>query len=228
MDNPTGKIPTSQASTSVHFKLTKNQKSNKSIKNVIINIVKEQKPETAEQLASFVEKTTNLSKKEIINLLNQLETEDKIHFNTKYELSSASFGAYLFTSESAWYWIIMAVAATTTLATFTIPQDWYPLAYVRNVLGVIFVLFLPGYAFMKALFPIKVPIKTSSEAFDTIERVALSIGMSIALTPMVGLILYYTPIGISLTPITLSLLALTIAFATAAEGREYQAKSNTT
>ena len=59
---------------------------------------------------------------------------------------------------------------------------------------------------------------------DTIERVALSLGMSLALVPIVGLILNYTPWGIRLTPITLSLLALTIVFATAAILREYQAK----
>jgi hypothetical protein len=184
----------------------------------------EQKPETTSQLIRFVHQTTNLSEKEIMNLLNQLEAEDKIHFNMKRELASASIGTYLFTSESAWYWIIIAVAIVTTITVFTIPQDWYPLAYVRNVLGVIFVLFLPGYAFIKALFPAKVPIETSSESLDTIERVVLSIGMSIALTSIVGLILYFTPLGIGLTPITLSLLALTAGFATIAVAREYQAK----
>jgi uncharacterized membrane protein len=48
--------------------------------------------------------------------------------------------------------------------------------------------------------------------------------MSLALTPIVGLILNYTPWGITLTPITLSLLALTTVFATAAILREHQSK----
>jgi hypothetical protein len=211
----------------VHFDLSKNQKPNESIKDIIIKTMKEQKPETTSQLLGFIQKTTNLSEKEIINLLNQLESEDKIHFNMKQEKTFISFRTYLFSFESAWYWTIIAVALVTTLTVFTIPQDWYPLAYIRNVLGVIFVLFLPGYAFVKALFQKKVPIKTSSESFDTIERVVLSIGMSIALTPIVGLILYYTPLGIGLTPITLSLLALTAVFATAAVTREYLAKVTT-
>jgi hypothetical protein len=211
----------------VHFELSKNQKPNESIRDIIIKTMKEQKPETTSQLLGFIQKTTNLSEKEIINLLNQLESEDKIHFNMKQEKTFISFRTYLFSFESAWYWTIIAVALVTTLTVFTIPQDWYPLAYIRNVLGVIFVLFLPGYAFVKALFQKKVPIKTSSESFDTIERVVLSIGMSIALTPIVGLILYYTPLGIGLTPITLSLLALTAVFATAAVTREYLAKVTT-
>ena len=86
-------------------------------------------------------------------------------------------------------------------------------------------MFLPGYAFIKALFPTTVPFKTSSENLDNIERIALSIGMSLALVPIVGLILNYTPWGIRLTPITLSLLALTIVFGTAAVLREYQVKA---
>jgi uncharacterized membrane protein len=89
-------------------------------------------------------------------------------------------------------------------------------------------LWLPGYTFIKALFPTSVPIKTSSENIDTIERVALSLGMSLALTPIVGLILNYTPWGIRLTPVTLSLLALTVVFATAAILREYQTKTKQT
>ena len=210
---------------SVYFRVSENQSADESIKEIIINIVKEQKPETASQLIRFVQETTNLAEKEIVKFLNQLEEEDKIYFNTTREPESVSIVTYLFTFESVWYWTIVAVAIATVITVFIIPQELYPLVYVRNVLGVIFVLFLPGYSFVKAFFPVKVPIKTSSKSLDTIERVVLSIGLSIALTPMVGLILYYTPIGIGLTPITLSLLALTTAFSTAALVREYQAKS---
>jgi uncharacterized membrane protein len=59
---------------------------------------------------------------------------------------------------------------------------------------------------------------------DTVERTALSLSMSLALTPIVGLILNYTPWGITLTPIVLSLFALTLVFATAAVIREHQTK----
>lgn len=212
----------------MHFVLSKNQNPNESIKDNIIKIIKEQKPETTSKLIKIVQQNTNLSEEEIINLLNQLEAEDKIQLTTKRELASVPMGFSLFSSEAAWYFTIIAVAIATTIIVFTVPQDSYPLAYVRNVLGVIFVLFLPGYAFIKAFFPTNLPIKTSSESMENIERFALSIGISIALTPMVGLILYYTPIGIGLTPITLSLLALTSVLATVAVAREYIAKSAAT
>ena len=212
----------------MRFDLSKNQKSSEPIKELILKTVKEQKPETASQLIMVVQKTTGLSEEEIVNLLNQLETEDKIHFNLKQEtVNLASFRNYFFSSELAWYWITIAVAIASTIAVFIIPLDLVPLVYARNVLGVIFVLFLPGYTFMKVFFPTKVPNKTFTEPLANIERIVLSVGMSIALTSIVGLILYYTPIGIGLNPITLSLLVLTIVFATASVIREFNAKTIT-
>ena len=49
--------------------------------------------------------------------------------------------------------------------------------------------------------------------------------MSIAIVPIIGLILNYTPWGISLTPIVLSLFALTLISATVAIAREHQTKT---
>lgn len=203
--------------------MSKKQDIKDSTENIIAKTINEQKPQTTRQLVDLIQKTTKLSENEIIEVLNQLQAENKIQFNIKPE-KSTSFGTYLFSFKAAWYWIIIAIALVTTLTVFVIPQDLYPIVYIRNTLGVIFVLFLPGYAFAKAIFQKKVPIKTSSESFDTIERVVLSIGLSIALTIMVGLLLYYTPLGIGLTSITLSLLALTTVFATIAMARESRVK----
>ncbi|PKK85271.1 MAG: hypothetical protein CVT48_06175, partial [Thermoplasmata archaeon HGW-Thermoplasmata-1] len=44
------------------------------------------------------------------------------------------------------------------------------------------------------------------KGIDTIERIALSFGLSIAVVPLIGLMLNYTPWGIRLTPILVSLL----------------------
>ena len=96
---------------------------------------------------------------------------------------------------------------------FVVPEDAFPVVYIRYVLGSFFVLFLPGYSLIRALF--------GSKELDNIERLALSIGLSLALVPLAGLLLNYSPWGIRTTPVTLSLLALTLAFASAAVAREY-------
>jgi uncharacterized membrane protein len=62
---------------------------------------------------------------------------------------------------------------------------------LRIILGLPFLLFFPGYSLILVLFPKKGQI-------GAIERVALSFGLSIATVPLIGLILNYTPLGITL------------------------------
>jgi hypothetical protein len=59
----------------------------------------------------------------------------------------------------------------------------------------------------------------------TIECVAVSLGLSIVLVPIIGLLLYCTPWGIGIAPITFSLLALTITFAMLAILKQYKRKN---
>ncbi len=73
----------------------------------------------------------------------------------------------------------------------------------RVVLGLPFVLFSPGYTLIAALFPAR-------DDLDGIERVALSFGLSIAVVPLLGLVLNYTPWGIRLYPILLALMVFTV------------------
>ena len=77
---------------------------------------------------------------------------------------------------------------------------------LRIILGLPLVLFLPGYSLIATLFPRK-------DDLDGIERVALSFGLSIAITPLSGLALNYTPFGIRLTPILIVLSVFTISLA---------------
>jgi uncharacterized membrane protein len=159
----------------------------------------------------------------------KLQDEGKITFSAQPKPQPTSLADYLQTS-ATWYWVTLATVATTIAVVFAIPEDLYPWVYIRYVLGTIFVLWLPGYSFIKALFPKDLPfarglartLETSEKNLDTIERAALSLGMSLALVPIVGLLLNYTPWGIRLAPISISLLALTVVFATTAVIRDYK------
>lgn len=73
---------------------------------------------------------------------------------------------------------------------------------VRELLGLPLVLFLPGYSLLAALFPAKSDL-------EGIERICLSFGLSIAVTPLIGLGLNYTPLGIRLIPILICLSVFT-------------------
>ena len=73
----------------------------------------------------------------------------------------------------------------------------------RQILGLVFILFLPGYAATAALFP-------ENDQIDSIERVALSFGLSIAIVPLIGLGLNFTPWGIRLDPILAAVSAFIV------------------
>lgn len=102
----------------------------------------------------------------------------------------------------------VAVALATLIFTLT-PLADLP---VRVPVGLAMVLFVPGYSLIAALFPKKGDL-------DGIERIALSFGLSIAVVPLIGLGLNYTPWGIRLTPVVVSLALFTIAMAAAARWR---------
>ena len=83
---------------------------------------------------------------------------------------------------------------------------------IRIVLALPVVLFIPGYCLIAALFPGRADI-------DLIERVALSFGLSIAVVPLIGLGLNYTPWGIRLDPIVVSLVIFAAAMLVVAQYR---------
>ena len=81
-----------------------------------------------------------------------------------------------------------------------------PTEPVRIALGLLLVLFSPGYVLAAALYPRR-------EQLKGVERIALALGLSLALVPLLGLALNFTPWGIRFTPIlvTLSLWTLVLA-----------------
>ena len=77
-------------------------------------------------------------------------------------------------------------------------------AAARVVLGTLLVLFIPGFTMVYALF--------SDQEIDDIERVALSVGLSICIAVFDGLLLNYTPKGLTLDQIVISLAAISGVF----------------
>ena len=119
-----------------------------------------------------------------------------------------------FWERSLTLYLSMAVSLATLLVVYAFPDD-FPFVVLRWVLGSVFVLFIPGYVAVEALFP-------KGRELDGIERLALSVGLSLALVPLVGLLLNYTPWGIRLDPIMISLTTLTIGLALVAFARRFR------
>ena len=75
---------------------------------------------------------------------------------------------------------------------------------VRIILGYLLLVFLPGYSLITALFP-------RIDDLGGIERITLSFGTSIGFVTLIGLILYYSPLGIKLIPILITLSTFTVS-----------------
>ncbi|WP_255170527.1 DUF1616 domain-containing protein [Natrononativus amylolyticus] len=114
---------------------------------------------------------------------------------------------------------------------------------LRIPLGLAFVLFVPGYVFVAALFPeagespaapdeeLEGESHVNDEPFwsgvdrsgiDGIERVALAFGLSIAIVPLIGLALNFTPWGIRLVPIMVAVSGFTLIATAVAAVRRWQ------
>ena len=162
------------------------------------------------------------------------------------------------------------LAAVVILTAVTIGVVFLPVINetpLRVVVGLPFVLFLPGYVFIAALFPEAGDAPTADaqhedepqprtigsrtvppeadrgpeehtpeddgdseegvdswrdrSGIDGIERVALSFGLSIAIVPLLGLVLNFTPWGIRLVPIVVAVAGFTLLMVAIAAQRRW-------
>jgi Protein of unknown function (DUF1616) len=122
----------------------------------------------------------------------------------------ASLASYAVSPISLWFW---AAVGATILSVLLLSVTSGVAVYLRYAFGSILVLFLPGYSLIEALYP--------KRELDELTRFALSIGLSLALVPLVGLVLNYTPFGLRLLPVALSLSGLTLVLLVTALRRKH-------
>lgn len=196
--------------------MKKSQPDTEEIDQFILKVVKEKSPDDVRQLVEAIREEFSIPEDGILENILRLQSEGKITLTESPMPVPQKFARYLRSKQAYWYWTIVLVAAITTTLVFTISEDNYPLVYARYIFGAIFVLWMPGYSFIKAFFP--------TREIDTIERVALSIGISVALVPIAGILLSFTAFGVKIAPVTIILSALTVTFATIAVIKEHRAK----
>lgn len=144
----------------------------------------------------------SLTVEDICAIVKALEKEKKIvlaHPQVQY-----SFFGYLTKSiASLPFWLAIAIVAMTLVVAYIpyqiVEQQW---SAFRVVVGGAFMLFIPGYALTKLIFP--------RRQLKYTELIAFSIGLSLAFSSLVGLILNHISwkLSLDLTAMTLSLLTL--------------------
>ncbi|WP_331234072.1 DUF1616 domain-containing protein [Natronorarus salvus] len=121
---------------------------------------------------------------------------------------------------------LVGVVALTILAVASTLVPVVNESAIRVLSGLVFVLFLPGYAFIAALFPERGESPRpdgegidENRGIDWVERLALGFGMSVALVPLIGLVLTFSPWGLGFGPIVLSLSGFTLVCVAVAAAR---------
>ncbi|MGD0176590.1 MAG: DUF1616 domain-containing protein [Candidatus Bathyarchaeia archaeon] len=172
-------------------------------------------PATVGELVREVQSENDVDEVDLFDTIKSMVHEQAIALlSPTYEI--ATFLDYLFTiTLSGWLWATL-IAIALTLPVVAITPDIFPLNVPRWALGSIFVLFLPGYSLLQLLFP-------KESDLDMLERFALDVGVSLALVPLIGLMLNFTPWGIRLIPIMASLAGFTIIVSVGAAVRKYWA-----
>jgi len=152
------------------------------------------------------------TEKEVTDLVWRLTAEGKVEL-AQVGPTSASLGRYLLMWEwNLSFYIPLVVSFAAILAVYVFPAS-FPFIIFRWMAGLLFVLFVPGYVAVQALF--------GFAKLDLFEQIPLSVGLSLTLAMFVGLLINYTPWGITLTPIVIALTTLTILLDIVAILRRY-------
>ena len=151
------------------------------------------------------------SVREVVKAVERLEEKGLVYLE---DTAPNSVRDFLLSPRTMGFWLTTAVVALTLLA-IGLNISSQPEVVLRYVFGSLFVLFIPGYALIQLLY-------YRREDLSDLERLALSLGLSLALVPLVGLILNYTPFGIRLIPVALSLALLSMTLITLAIIKRYK------
>jgi hypothetical protein len=185
----------------------------KSLEEVILGILDSGQPENVKELVQLVEEQTDAKIADIEKAVKSLHRKGLVSLDepTHHKEPLVSF---LSLPRGRWFWIVIGTVLLSFLSILFISETDTPLSYVRYIFAFIFVAFLPGYCLTETLFPIK-------DSLDIIERLTFSIGLSFAVTALVGLFLSFTPLRLTLGTALPALGFVVIFFAVVALVRKY-------
>ncbi|NVM52506.1 MAG: DUF1616 domain-containing protein [Candidatus Helarchaeota archaeon] len=133
-----------------------------------------------------------------------------------------SFKEFLFHSMNYDLWLGVLIVLITIPIALLVPENALEsgsgllivLGVVRLIIGTIFLLLIPGYAIFTILWPTKEK--------EDLTRYGLAFGLSLAVIPILGLILNFTPSGLTLISILTTVAAFTSVVLCIAFYRRFQ------
>jgi hypothetical protein len=188
----------------------------KSLETVILDVLETKQPENVKELVQLVQEQVDAKLEDIEKEVKSLHRKGLVSLEEP-TADEETFLHFLYPKKSRWFWIVIGTSILSFASIVFLPETGTPLSYMRYIFAFVLVAFLPGYCLTETLFP-------RETALDTIERFTFSIGLSFAITALVGLFLSFTPIGLTLATSLPALGSLVIVLATVALIRKYKAQ----
>jgi hypothetical protein len=155
---------------------------------------------------------------DIHDAVEMLKQENLIVVQSRPIAAQNSFYVYLTRNYlSLPFWSAVAITVLTLVSVFLMPST-VPWSLFRYVVGGAFTLIMPGFSILQLLFPAK--------DIRNMERFTLSVGLSLGLLPLIGLVFVYSPFGIHLTPIVIFLSLLCISLSAIGTYRKFRISKN--
>jgi len=185
-----------------------------SLEKVILEILETKQPENVKELVQLVQEQVDTTPEDIKKEVKKLHRKELVSIEepTRHK---ENFSSFLSLRKSRWFWIVIGTSILSFVSILFIPETGTPLSYLRYIFAFVLVAFLPGYCLTETLFP-------REDALDIIERLTFSIGLSFAVTALVGLFLSFTPLSLTLTTALPALGSLVIVLAIVALIRKYK------
>ena len=134
------------------------------------------------------------------------------------------FGNYLMSKKAYWYWSIFGITIISIFSIIFINENETQLNLLRQIFGVILIILLPGYSFIRLLFPKKESIQTDKNwrYLKPVERIGLSLIFSLVLISILAIFLNYLIGYYNLDFVIIILISITQLFSALAIFLEYQ------
>ncbi len=184
-----------------------------SLEKVILDILETKQPENVKELVQLVQKQVDATLEDIEKEVKSLHKKGLV--SLEEPTSHKPFISFLSQKTSLWFWLIIGTSILSFISIMFFPETGTPLSYIRYIFAFVLAAFLPGYCLTETLFP-------KEQTLDIIERFTFSIGLSFAVTALIGLFLSFTPFGLTLATALPSSGSLVIVLATVALIRKYK------
>ncbi|MBD3228898.1 MAG: DUF1616 domain-containing protein [Candidatus Lokiarchaeota archaeon] len=179
--------------------------------------LKENEQSSVQDILKHLKGKFNADQKEMLDIIKGLNKKDKIKLfeeeKQQQEKEISSYIDYIFSKKALDFWISLAIIIIVLPLVLLVPEDsftsgnglYFFLGILRMIFGGIITILLPGFGLISTLYP-------TNKELDTLQRYGLSFGLSIVIVVLVGLILNFTPFGITLIPILFSIDLITLTF----------------